>query len=215
MRSSGRLGGNSGAFELFTLFVFGVVPLAPAVVDVVAAAPCVSPLFDVVGFVVFPVTGKTVDVCDNIEELAPVESRDEGGACDVGVLFMQYLIVASQLLISSVSLASITYSILLSAFSTNVFSWSGISSAVVSRASDIKKQNTPFLGYSWDEIKRKYAPSNKHINHKTHVGVNSILIRKITRHGISSSLLLIRRLVFANYPPFSRLFMMIELPTLI
>jgi hypothetical protein len=143
MRSSGR-GGNSGAFELFTSFEFCDTPLA-LFVDVAAVAPCVSLPLDVVGFVVIPAAGKIVDVCDIVDELAPVES-DEGGACDVGVLFMQYLIVASQLLISSVSLASITYSILLSAFNTNVFSWSGISNAVVSRASDIKKQNTPFLG---------------------------------------------------------------------
>lgn len=55
--------------------------------------------------------------------------------------------VANQLRMSSESAASITYSILLSAFSTNVFSRFGISNAVVSRASDIKKQKTPLRGY--------------------------------------------------------------------
>lgn len=71
--------------------------------------------------------------------------------CTVGVLRMQYRMVASQLRISSELAASITYSILLSAFITNVFSRLGISSAVVSRTSDIKKQKTPLRGY---EMKR-------------------------------------------------------------
>lgn len=60
------------------------------------------------------------------------------GICEVGVVFMQYRIVAIQLFMSMVSFASIRYSIAPSAFSTNVFSLSGISNAVVSRASLIK-----------------------------------------------------------------------------
>ena len=66
--------------------------------------------------------------------------------CTVGVLRMQYRMVASQLRISSELAASITYSILLSAFITNVFSRLGISRAVVSRTSDIRKQKTPLRG---------------------------------------------------------------------
>lgn len=71
--------------------------------------------------------------------------------CTVGVLRIQYRMVASQLRISSEFAASITYSVWLSAFITNVFSLLGISSAVVSRTSDIKKQNTPLRGCDWKE----------------------------------------------------------------
>lgn len=75
--------------------------------------------------------------------------------CTVGVLRMQYRMVASQLRMSSELAASITYSILLSALITNVFSRLGISRAVVSRTSDIKKQNTPLRGYN-DSTGKKF-----------------------------------------------------------
>lgn len=70
-------------------------------------------------------------------DVAP-SSSECVGSCEVGVVFMQYRIVAIQLFMSLASFASIRYSIAPSALSTNVFSLSGISSAVVSRASLIK-----------------------------------------------------------------------------
>jgi hypothetical protein len=73
-------------------------------------------------------------------------SASDGGIWEVGVLFMQYRIVASQLFISDASLASITYSWLSPAFNTNVFSLSGISNGIVCRASEINAQKTPLRG---------------------------------------------------------------------
>lgn len=70
-------------------------------------------------------------------EVAPSSSECDG-ICDVGVVFMQYRIVAIQLFMSCASFASMRYSIAPSAFRTKVFSLSGISRAVVSRASFIK-----------------------------------------------------------------------------
>ena len=139
---SGRRGGSSSGFVWFTLWLllFAVeLLLLLLVVDVSEALAVVE---DDGWALAFPVASPWRDVFGNDVEV----SASWGGTCDVGVLFMQYLMVASQLFISVASLASMTYSWLSLAFSTNVFSLSGISNGIVCRASDINAQKTPLRG---------------------------------------------------------------------
>lgn len=92
--SSGRRGGNSGAFKvlLFVLFTLLLLLLVVELLSVVPVAPPADeeafPLCEVsTEFVLFVVNG-IVDVCDINEVLAPDESIIELESCDVGVLFM-------------------------------------------------------------------------------------------------------------------------------